>query len=320
MRFLRSIHRWTLLACCSVLILIAESGFGQLPPAPHLALMQTADTLGKGGYTTAFGHFQFEKGRVKAENQSVEIGNFEELHTVELNVQTFLMPIRFTYGIGENLDLVLGGTFSTGGVRKTVYDFYETGDPDQDRRVYDQAVFDTVVGLKYGIKPDDSDGLPKISIGGDVQIGYSADNRLSGTGDFLDPTPADSFPFVGVNTYILGALRFGEYARGHAGVGMYLSSKSFRATDSFLLNWQLGGEVMLSHDLWLVGDYSRELPIAGMTISNQLAVGVRYEISNRASFHFGYVSEPGFQFSLAVGGEKGSMIAPTAPKQDEIQF
>ena len=320
MRFLRSTHLCTLLTCCTVLVLIAESAFGQLPPAPQLALMQTADTLGKGGYTTAFGHFQFQKGRVKAENQSVEIGNFEELHTVELNVQTFLMPIRFTYGIDENLDLILGGTFSTGGVRKTVYDFYETGDPDRDRRVYDQALFDTVVGLKYGIKPDDSDGLPKIAIGGDVQIGYSADNRLSGTGDFLDPTPADSFPFVGVNTYILGALRFGEYARGHAGVGMFLSSKSFRATDSFLLNWQLGGEVLLTHNLWLVGDFSRELPLAGMTISNQLSVGVRFEISNRASFHFGYVSEPGFQFSLAVGGEKGRMIAPTAPKQDEIQF
>ncbi len=320
MQSLRSIHRWTSLTCCTLLILIATSAFGQVPPAPQLALMQTADTLGKGGYTTSVGHFQFQKGRVTAEDQAVEIGNFEELHTVEMNVQTFLMPIRFTYGIGENLDLVLGGTFSTGGVHKTVYDFYETGDPERDRRVYDQSLFDTVVGLKYGIKPDDRDGLPKLSVGGDMQIGYTADNRLSGAGDFLDLTPADSFPFVGINTYLLGAIRFGEFARGHAGVGMYLSSKSFRATDSFLLNWQLGGEVLLSHDLWLVGDFSRELPLAGMTISNQLSVGVRYEISNRSSFHFGYVSEPGFQFSLVVGGEKGRMIAPTAPKQDEIQF
>ena len=320
MRLIRSTHPGTLLTCCTLLILIAEPGFGQVPPAPQLALMQTADTLGKGGYTTSFGHFQFQKGRVIAEDQDVEIGNFEESHTVEMDVQTFLIPIRFTYGIGENLDLVLGGTFSTGGVRKTVYDFYETGDPERDRRVYDQALFDTVVGLKYGIKPDDSDGLPKLSIGGDVQVGYSADDRLSGAGDFLDPTPADSFPFVGVNTYILGALSFGEFARGHAGVGMFLSSKSFRATDSFILNWQLGGEVLLTHDLWLVGDFSRELPLAGMTISNQLSVGVRYEISNRASFHFGYVSEPGFQFSLAVGGEKGSMIAPAAPQEDELRF
>ncbi|MDE0506642.1 MAG: hypothetical protein OXI86_21415, partial [Candidatus Poribacteria bacterium] len=196
--------------------MIAETGFPQVPPAPHLALMQTADTLGKGGYTTSFGHFQFQKGRVKAEDQSVEIGNFEELHTVDINVQTFLMPIRFTYGIGENLDLVLGGTFSTGGVHKTVYDFYETGDPERDRRVYDQALFDTVVGLKYGIKPDDNDGLPKLAIGGDVQVGYSADDRLSGAGDFLDSSPADGFPFVGINTYILGALRFGDFVRGHA--------------------------------------------------------------------------------------------------------
>lgn len=320
MRFFRSMHRWTLVGCCMLLIPVVESALGQLPPAPHLALMQTADTLGKGGYSTSFGHFQFQKGRVKSEDQSVEIGNFEELHTVEIDVQTYLMPIRFTYGIGENLDFILGGTLSTGGVRKIVYDFYETGDPDRDRRVYDQALFDTVIGLKYGIKPDDTDGLPKISIGGDVQIGYSADNRLSGTGDFLDSTPADSFPFVGVNTYILGALRLGEYARAHGGVGMYLSSKSFKATDSFLLNWQLGGEVLLTHSLWLVGDFTRELPLAGITISNLLSVGLRYEISNRASFHFGYISEPGFQFSLAVGGEKDNLIAPTAPKQDEIQF
>ena len=86
MQSLRSIHRWTSLTCCTLLILIAPSAFGQVPPAPQLALMQTADTLGKGGYTTSVGHFQFQKGRVTAEDQAVEIGNFEELHTVEMNV------------------------------------------------------------------------------------------------------------------------------------------------------------------------------------------------------------------------------------------
>ena len=311
---------WTPLICCVFLVLSVESGFSQSPPAPQLAIIQTADTLGKGGYTTTFGLFQFQKGRLKAENQSVEIGNFAEAHDVELEVETFLMPIRFIYGIGDYLDLVLGGTFSTGGVRKIISDYYNTGDSMRDQRVYDQALFDTTIGLKYGIKPDDRDGLPKIAIGGDVQIGFSADNKLNSTDDFLDHTPADSFPFVGVNTYFIGSHRIADLVQGHAGVGIYLSTKSLKTSDSFLLNWQVGGEALLSDDLWLVADFSREFPLAGMTISNLISVGMRYELSNGATFHFGYVSEPGFQFSLSVGRAKDGIIAPRAPGGDDLLF
>ena len=303
------------------------SVFGQAAPSPQLGVMQTAETIGKGGYTTAFGLFQFETGRLDPDQrQRVVIGNFEESHLVEFEVDTFLVPIRFTYGIGERLDLILGGTFSTGGIRKIIPDFYRLGDrdkddppldPSQDRRVYDQALFDVVVGLKHNIKPDEGDGLPSISVGGEVQIGFTADNRLGSVREFIDASPDDSFPFVGVNTYFVGTQRLGEIIRLHAGLGIYLSSKSLKATDSFISNWQLGGELAFSENLWVEADFSRELPLSGVTISNLLSVGLRYELTESAAFHVGYVSQPGFQFYLTVGGEREGGVFPESPEKGE---
>ena len=298
---------------------------------PQLGVMQTAETLGKGGYTTNFGLFQFEKERRIPENrQRVIIGNFEEFHLVELEIETFLVPIRFTYGIGDKLDLTLGGTLSTGGVRKVIPDFYRIDDTEKDalpldptanRRVYDQALFDTVIGLKYNIKPEVFDGLPSLSVGGDVQIGYTADNRFNSDNEFLDRTPDDSFPFVGINTYLVATQTFNEYTRAHGVLGTYLSSKSLKTTDSFTLIWQLGGELAFSENLWLAGDFSRALPLSGVTIGNLLSLGFRYQLSNTASFYAGFVSEPGFQFYLTIGGKKQAIIAPETPETgDDLLF
>ena len=80
--------------------------------------MQTADTVGKGGYTTALGMFQVDRKKLDTapeQPQRVVIGNFEGLHNVEFEVNTFLIPAQLIYGIGERLDLLLGATFSTGG-------------------------------------------------------------------------------------------------------------------------------------------------------------------------------------------------------------
>ena len=122
-----------------------------------------------------------------------------------------------------------------------------------------------MIGLKYNIKPERNDNFPSISVGGDTQFGFTADDRLNSDDEFLDHSPADGFPFVGVNTYLVGTQRFGSLFKVHAGVGVFLTSKSLKTTDFFTLNWQVGGEVAVSDNLWLVADFSRELPYAGDT-------------------------------------------------------
>ena len=321
--------RWLLII--STVIAVAINPTVGKASAPQLGVMQTADTLGKGGYTTNFGLFQFEKERRMPENrQRVVVGGFEEFHLVELEIETFLAPIRFTYGLSDRLDFTLGGTFATGGVRKIIPDFYRIHDADKDalpldpvenRRVYNQALFDTLIGLKYNVKPEVHDGLPSLSVGGNIQIGYTADNRLNTDNEFLDRTPHDSFPFVGVDTYLVGTQKFNEYLNAHSALGAYLSSKSLKTTDSFTLIWQLGGELAFSEDLWLAGDFSRALPLSGVTITNLLSLGLRYQLSNTSAFYVGFVNEPGFQIYLTVGGKKQAIIAPETPETgDDLLF
>ena len=327
-------HLFQITQCRILLILsifFAITGnplFAQSPPVTQLGVMQTADTLGKGGYTTAVGMFQVD--RIKLDEtpkqpQRMVVGNFEGLHNVEFEVNTFLIPAQLTYGIGERLDLLLGATFSTGGAHKIVPDFYRIGDTydaedlldsTQDRRVYEQSIFDIVIGLKHNIKPDQQDGLPGISIGGDVQVGFTADDQLNSDKEFVDASPADSFPFMGINTYLVGTQRFGQFMRVHAGVGSYLSSKSLKSTDSFQLLWQLGAEVAFSNNFWLVGDFSRRRVFSGVAINDLISIGFRYRLSDTAAFNIGYVTEPGFQFYITVGGEKGGAVVPEGGGDD----
>ena len=311
-----------LLILSTFLVLVGTSLFAQGPPVTQLGVMQTADTLGKGGYTTSVGMFQVSRRKLDAapkQPQRVIIGNFEGLHNVEFDINTFLIPAQLTYGIGERLDLLLGATFSTGGAHKIVPDFYRIGDTydaeesvdsTQDRRVYEQSIFELVVGLKHNIKPDQQDGLPGISIGGDVQIGFTADDQLNSEKEFVDASPADSFPFMGINTYLVGTQRFGNFLRVHAGVGSHLSSKSLKTTDSFQLLWQLGAEFAFTEKFWLVGDFSRKRVFSGITISDLISLGFRYKLSDTAALNIGYVTEPGFQFYLTVGGGKAGPVAP----------
>lgn len=322
-------HRILLvLVVCSTLFGVSLCAAG--PPVTQLGVMETADTLGKGGYTTSFGLFQVDRKQLDIgakQPQRVVIGNFEVLHNVEFDVNTFLIPARLTYGIGDRLDLLLGATFSTGGAHKVVPDFYRIGetydverslDVTQDRRVYDQSLFDFVVGLKHNIKPDLQDGLPSISLGGDLQVGFTADDQLNADKEFVDASPRDGFPFVGVNTYLVGTQRLGEFVRLHAGIGSYLSSKSLKSTDSFQLLWQLGTEFALSDNFWLVGDFSRRRALNGIIINDLISIGFRYKLSDTSAFNIGYVTEPGFQFYLTVGGGRGGMVTPEAVGDDML--
>ncbi len=320
-----------LLVVLAFFIITGTSLFAQSPPVTQLGVMETADTLGKGGYATSFGMYQVDRKQLDVtpeQPQRVVIGNFEGLHHVEFEVNTFLIPARLTYGIGEHLDLLLGATFSTGGTRKIIPDFYRIGDnydadqpvdATEDRRVYEQSVFDVVIGLKHNIKPDLQDGFPSVSIGGDVQIGFTADDQLNSDKEFADPSPADSFPFMGINTYLVGTQRFGQFMRVHAGIGSHLSSKSLKTTDSFQLLWQLGAEFGLTDNFWLVADFSRRRALSGITISDLISVGFRYRLSDTAAFNIGYVTEPGFQFYLTVGGSKES-VPPTEESGDDLLF
>ena len=297
-----------------LLVGITQPLSAQLPAISHLNSIQTAEPIGKGGSSTTFGLLQYAKIDLLPElSQNVDIGGFEESHRVTLEIETFLVPVRFAYGLSDELDLILGGTFSTGGVRKVVYDFYNTAaenntDPNVNRRVYDQPLFDGVIGLKYNIKPDRNDNFPSISVGGDAQFGFTADDRLNSDNEFLDHSPADGFPFLGVNTYLVGTQRFGSLFKVHAGVGVFLTSKSLKTTDFFTLNWQVGTEVAVSDNMWLVADFSRELPYAGVHVTNLLGLTLRYEISNTLAFQLGFNSRPGFQFNLTFGGEQAQAV------------
>lgn len=297
--------------CCLILISITTPLFAQLPPVPQLSTIQTAEPMGKGGSTTTFGLFQYAKVDLLPDHgQRVDIGGFEESHRVTLEIETFLIPVRFTYGLSDQFDLVLGGTFSTGGVRKVIHDFYNTDNDElANQRVYEQSLFEGIIGMKYNLKPDRNDNFPSISIGGDAQFGYTADDRLNSDNEFLDHSPADSFPFVGLNTYLVGTQRFGNFFKVHAGVGAFLTSKALRTTDFFTLNWQVGAEVAVSDNMRLVADFSRELPYAGLNVANLIGLAFRYEVSNTLAFQLGYVSRPGFQFSLTFGGESAQAVS-----------
>lgn len=301
--------------CTLLLIGPTLSLSAQLPAISHLSTIQTAEPIGKGGSSTSFGLLQYSKVDLLPDHrQRVDIGGFEESHRVSLQIETFLIPVRFNYGLSDELDLVLGGTFSTGGVRKIVHDFYnvaEEADIDPAaaaQRVYDQPLFDGVIGLKYNIKPDRGDGFPSISIGGDAQFGFTADDRLNSDNEFLDYSPADGFPFMGINTYMVGTQRLGSLFKVHAGVGVFLTSKLLKTTDFFTLNWQVGGEVAMADNMWLVADFSRELPYAGINVTNFIGLAFRYEVSDTLAFQLGFNSQPGFQFNLTFGGEKAQTL------------
>ncbi len=295
--------------CTLLLVSTAMPVAAQLPAVSHLNNIQTAEPIGKGGSSTTVGLLQYAKVDLLPDlSQNVDIGGFEESHRVTFEIETFFIPVRFAYGLSDRLELILGGTFSTGGARKVIYDFYGTNaengaEPNLNRRVYEQPLFDGIIGLKYNIKPERNDNLPSLSVGGDAQFGFTADDRLNSDNEFLDHTPANGFPFLGVNTYLIGTQRFSGLFRVHAGVGVFLTSKALKTTDFFTLNWQVGTEVAVSEDMWLVADFARELPYAGVHVTNLIGLTLRYEISNTLACQFGFNSRPGFQFNLTFGGD-----------------
>lgn len=293
-----------------VFIGINTTIFAQSPTNPQLTTMQTAETVGKGGSHTSFGLFQHTIDNVlPPQRQKVIIGGFQELRVVTFEHNTYIVPIRFTYGLNDSLDLQLGATLTTGGANKIVHDFYDSDNPELNaKRVYNQPIYDGLIGLKYNIKPEKNDGLPSISVGGQVYSGFTADDKLNSDNEFGDDSPIDGFPFIGINTYLVGSQRIGKYFKVHAGAGVYLNSKALDTTDLFRLNYQVGGEIAVAGNLWIAGDYSRELQYSGLNIGNIIGLALRYEVTNNLVFQIGLSTLPGIQFNLTLGGEQAKAM------------
>ncbi len=287
--------------------------YAQTPPVSQLTTIQTAESLGKGGSMTTFGLFQYSKKSLKPEEmQSVFIGGFERQAFTSLEIETFFIPVRFTYGLSNQVDLVLGTTLSVGNVHKVVDDFYDTADSDiNPDRVYNQPLYEGLIGLKYNLKPEKNDGLPSISIGAEFYSGYTADDRLNSNDEFLDPDPIDGYPFAGVNTYFVATQRIGAFLKAHGGAGVLLSSKSVRTTDSFNFSYFGGGEISIADNMWFAADYSRELLYSGVSVSNVIGLAFRYEVSSTLAFQIGINNLPGFQFNLTLGGERSKEMEGT---------
>lgn len=311
----------------SICIFSTSDVFSQSNSATHLGIMPTAETLGKGGYSTSIGMFKYEADVPGSKSdpvvQNVVIGDFfREKHRVEYHADAELLPVRLAFGVSEYVDFYLGGTYSIGDSYKAIADYYETG--DERERKYSQFLFDGVAGLKYNIKPEVGDGLPAFSIGGEIQTGYTSDDKKTSDGNFVDDTPADNFPFVGMGTYIVASQNL-QMAKVHAAVGMFLSSKSPRVTDSFKISVQAGGELMLAENLALIADFTTAQMYSGVDFKSLLSVGFRYNLSEKAAFSVSFAtasSNPGFQFNLFVGGEKARPLAPETPKTggEELLF
>ncbi len=156
----------------SICIFSTSDAFSQSSIATHLGIMPTAETLGKGGYSTSIGMFKYKEVEPNDPKrnpiiQEVVIGNFfSEKHKVEYHADAELLPVRLTFGMSEYVDFYLGGTYSIGESYKSIADYYETG--DERERVYSQFLFDGMAGLKYHIQPHFGDGLPAFSIGGEI--------------------------------------------------------------------------------------------------------------------------------------------------------
>lgn len=281
------------------------------PFPTQIGAMQTAHTLGKGGYITSIEVNQYKKENISETKQEVIIGNFEELHILELKANVKLVPIRLTYGVGDHLDLILGGTLASGKAQKIVKDFYNTGDMHRDQRAYNQPVFETIIGMKYNIKPDAGDGLPIISVGTEFQTGYTIDHTIDKK--FSDTSPANGTSFLGIIPYMAITQKVMSDFHMHAIIGSHF----FSSLNSF---WQIGGEFQLNEKIWALGNYSNRIITNGIEIKRPTGFGLRYNLSDQAALSVNFTTAPGIQFNLMFGGLGKRTPTPKVPEEDDFDL
>lgn len=265
-------------------------------------LIPTSETLGKGGYSLWSGMFPYENSDKTVTPIDVNIGGFfKEKHHVWLKSNIYLIPIRMTYGLTERLDLTFGGTYSIGNSEKSIKDYYEIGDETKER-VYPQTVFDGMLGVKYNIQKS-SGRIPSLAFGGELQMGYTIDD------EFVDETLENSFPFIGVLSYMSGGYELG-IVNVQGGLGMFLSSKSVQSNRRFDVLIQLGVEVPFD-GFSAVVDVSLFRPYSGIGFENVVSGGFRYNFTSNASINASVASVGGFAISLTFGGKKPEATVPT---------
>jgi len=271
-----------------------------MPPV-NLNFIPTAETLGKGGYSLSVGMFPYELDKRTSEPMEIDIGGFfREEHDVRLQSDIWLIPSRITYGISQHLDLVFGGTYGAGDTNKSITDYYET-DNENKKRVYSQVVLEGLMGIKYRVK-EASGNLPDLAIGGEAYMGYTVDDRLT------DKTPGNSFPFVAMQIYMSASYDL-EIANVHGGFGMFVSSTSIQVSERFDLPIQAGAEIPFDGFAAVV-DFTAFGAFSGVGRKNIASLGLRYDISSRATLNASVVNVPGFLVRLTVGGGKPVISAP----------
>jgi hypothetical protein len=267
----------------------------------NLNLIPTAETLGKGGYSFTTGMYPYSIDKKTTQPMSIDIGGFfKETHEVKLKSDIWLIPVRITYGISDQLDFTFGGTYSMGDTEKSITDYYEIGDKTKER-VYSQIVMGGMMGMKYNIQKP-SVNMPALAFGGELHAGYTVDDELA------DETLEDSFPFVAMQVYMSGSYDF-NIVNVHGGLGMFVSSKSIQTNRRFEVPFQLGAEIPFDGFAAVV-DFTAFNAFSGVGLKSIISGGLRYDISSRTTLNASFASVGGFTLSLTVGGEKAETPAP----------
>ena len=283
---------------------------------PTVISVDTAETLGKGGYATRIELLRYER-TIPGARQDVVIGDFlQEQQTVDLSADKLLYPVTLTFGVGEVFDLTLGTTVTSGSMEKTIADYYEVGDTFATR-TYSQPMFDARIGVKYNLRPDIGDGMPALSVGGEFHTGYTADDEEASGGIFRDKTPADGFPFGAARLYMAGSLKLGPLASVHANVGGYMSQKSFA------FSAQAGTSFLMTEHLSLLVGYSTVRLVSGSQFKGMFDFGLAYQVSPNRQFQIALstvdLEELGLTFGFIVSGEKIPIASPVAEPPSNVE-
>ncbi len=324
-------RRWTtrvvvaVALCCA----LAVSARAQISTLPMAGRLETAHTLGDGGFMVSGGLIRLETRLPRLNGVPIEddlnIGGVELPRALRYEADGGLIPLTLGFGLSETTDLYLTGTAASGTSQKRVQNFYGVpsdiygafaaeGDLRFDR-VYDQPLFDFGLGVKHQLKPDYGDGLPAVAVGVSGRFGYSSDDF----GVFKDRTPADGFADFGLEGYTAVTISTGDLVQAHGRIAVSSARKlgpqtSFGGGAEFAL---VPGQLLVS------GDFSSRRDIGGVeyrTTSDKLTFGLRYFLTPSTSVQFVTNTSGHLMLSLAQIGEKSAGVSPSAPSLEQDLF
>lgn len=315
-----------LVALCCV---AASAAHAQLSLLPKAGRLDTAHTLGAGGFMVTGGVIPLKTRLPRVGSVAIEedlnIGGVELPRATRYESDGTLIPLSLGFGLTETTDIYLDGTVSSGTSQKRVQNFYgvppdiygefiEQGDFRYDR-IYDQPLFDAGLGLKHQLKPDYGDGLPAVAVGVNGRFGYASDDF----GTFQDKTPADGFADFGIEGYTAVTISAGELVQAHGRIGVSTSRKLGSQTS-------FGGGVefgLVPGQLLVSADFLSRRDIAGVEYRDtgeKLTVGFHYYLTPSTVAQFMTNSAGHLTFSLVRIGDKSAGVAPSAPSLEQDLF